>query len=141
MTESPITLLAGDAPLTLAAASADGDVLWLGPADLLAATGFVLKPEGLCRDELCFPLPRGREQEFAREGRVNVAAFWRYRGGAVASTASGDAWAISEAPDDHAGRIDSLEAPDFTLPDIEGNLHSLSDFRGQKVFLATWASW
>ena len=28
-----------------------------------------------------------------------------------------------------------------TLPDITGKLHSLSDFRGKKVFLATWASW
>jgi peroxiredoxin len=34
-----------------------------------------------------------------------------------------------------------LEAPDFTLPDIDGQLHSLSDFLGKKVFLVTWASW
>ena len=26
-------------------------------------------------------------------------------------------------------------APDFTLPDMEGNSHSLSDFRGEKVIL------
>ena len=25
--------------------------------------------------------------------------------------------------------------------DITGKLHSLSDFRGKKVFLSTWASW
>ena len=35
----------------------------------------------------------------------------------------------------------SLEAPNFTLPDLNGNLHSLSDFRGKKVLLVTWASW
>jgi peroxiredoxin Q/BCP len=33
-----------------------------------------------------------------------------------------------------------VEAPDFTLPDLDGNLHSLSDYRGRKVVLLTWAS-
>ena len=42
---------------------------------------------------------------------------------------------------DRSRDLESLEAPDFTLPDIEGKLHSLSDYRGKKVFLATWASW
>jgi peroxiredoxin len=32
-------------------------------------------------------------------------------------------------------------APDFTLPDLEGRLHSLRDYRGRKVFLCSWASW
>jgi peroxiredoxin len=35
----------------------------------------------------------------------------------------------------------SLEAPDFTLPDLEGALHSLSDHRGKKRLLIAWASW
>ena len=35
----------------------------------------------------------------------------------------------------------SLEAPDFALPDLEGRMHALSDHRGRKVLLATWASW
>jgi peroxiredoxin len=37
--------------------------------------------------------------------------------------------------------LSSLAAPDFTLPDMNGKLHSLSDFRGKKVLLLTWASW
>ena len=32
-------------------------------------------------------------------------------------------------------------APDFTLDDLEGNPHHLSDFRGQRVVLVFWASW
>ena len=30
---------------------------------------------------------------------------------------------------------------DFELPDLDGKLHRLSDYRGQKVLLVTWASW
>ena len=37
--------------------------------------------------------------------------------------------------------LESLEAPDFTLPDLSGRPHSLVDYRGRKVLLATWASW
>ena len=32
-------------------------------------------------------------------------------------------------------------APNFTLPDLNGRVHSLADFRGKKVLLVTWASW
>ena len=40
-----------------------------------------------------------------------------------------------------AAALASLNAPDFTLPDREGKLHSLSDYRGKKVLLAVYASW
>ncbi len=32
-------------------------------------------------------------------------------------------------------------APDFTLLDLEGNQVSLSDFRGETVFINFWATW
>ena len=35
----------------------------------------------------------------------------------------------------------SLEAPDFTLPDLAGRPHTLSAHRGRKVLLVAWASW
>jgi peroxiredoxin len=37
--------------------------------------------------------------------------------------------------------MQSLRAPDFTLPDLEGRPHALFDYRGKKVFLVFWASW
>ena len=33
------------------------------------------------------------------------------------------------------------QAPDFALPDRNGKIVRLSDFRGKKVVLVTWASW
>jgi peroxiredoxin len=34
-----------------------------------------------------------------------------------------------------------MQAPDFTLNNMNGQQVSLSDYRGQKVFLNFWASW
>ena len=49
------------------------------------------------------------------------------------------AWATTagEIPAPRAGFL----APDFSLPDAEGNLVTLSDLRGQAVLVNLWASW
>lgn len=39
------------------------------------------------------------------------------------------------------GESKANEAPDFTVYDLEGNPHKLSDFRGKPVILNFWASW
>ena len=38
-------------------------------------------------------------------------------------------------------KSDSSQAPDFTVYDLEGNAHKLSDFLGKPVLLNFWASW
>jgi hypothetical protein len=40
-----------------------------------------------------------------------------------------------------AARLLSLEAPDFTLPDLDVRPHTLAEHRGTKVFLVAYASW
>jgi len=87
------------------------------------------------------PLPAGREREFVRGSRVNVAALWRHLGRPVAHSERGHVWALGGSARDRAATLHSLEAPDFTLPDASGRPHSLSEYRGKKVFLVTWASW
>ena len=42
---------------------------------------------------------------------------------------------------ERADALLSLQAPDFALPDLAGNMHALSGQRGKKIFLVTWASW
>ena len=45
--------------------------------------------------------------------------------------------------EDPTGETEAVrqEAPDFTVYDLEGNPHKLSDFRGKPVILNFWASW
>jgi len=40
-----------------------------------------------------------------------------------------------------AAALASLEAPDFTLPGLDGRPHTLSAHRGTKVLLVAYASW
>ena len=111
--------------------------LLVSPADAERVSGWTLKPEGMCRDELCVPLPAKARSG----GKIDLAAFWQTLGNPVLSDPSGDVWVLGTAADSRANALDGLEAPDFTLPDLAGVPHRLSDLRGKKVFLTTWASW
>jgi len=37
--------------------------------------------------------------------------------------------------------VAGVESVDFTLPDLDGNPHKLSDYKGKVVFLNFWATW
>ena len=124
---------------TVPAETPDG--LWLDAASLEEATGWALKPEGTCFGERCVPVPHGREREFVRDGQFNILALAGYLDQPVLRDSAHDVIAIGESAEGRAGRLRTLEAPDFTLPDLEGVMHSLSDYRGRKMFLASWASW
>ncbi len=113
------------------------DGLWMSPADADRATGWTLKPEGMCRAEQCVPLPASA----LRPNEVDVAAFWSKLGGPVIASEQKDVWALGAPADERNAALAGLEAPDFTLPDVDGRQRRLSELRGKKVFLATWASW
>jgi hypothetical protein len=113
------------------------DGLWMSAADAGKVTGWTLKPEGMCRDERCVPLPAAA----VKGGDVDVEAFWQRLGGPVIASQEGDVWALGAPADERNAALEGLQAPDFTLPDVDGKPRTLSELRGKKVFLATWASW
>jgi len=123
------------------AADISGDDLWLSSELADAATGWELKPEGLCKGPICVAIPAAREAEFVADGKVNLTTFWRHMGRPILHDAARETWVLGESAADRSAQLQSLEAPDFTLPDIDGKMHSLSDYRGKKVYLCSWASW
>ena len=111
--------------------------LWMSAADAERVTGWTLKPEGMCRAELCVPMPASA----VTGNEVDVEAFWKKLGGPVIASEAGDVWALGAPAEERNAALEGLQAPDFTLPDIDGVPRALSQLRGKKVFLATWASW
>jgi hypothetical protein len=140
--DGAVTEVAAPPAALLASGAAD---LWITVADLTRATRFAIKPKGVCRDELCFPLPKARQQAFLKkQGKVtwfNLSEFARLVRQPAAYDAAQATWFFGPRADEQNGYIATLNAPDFKLPDINGKLHALSDFRGKKVLLLTWASW
>lgn len=126
-------------------ARVQGDDLWIPLAELEAASGWTLRPEGVCRGDVCVPIPSGRGGDFVSgDGPArsfNLAALARHRGQPVVRSDTGDVWSIGESSADRGRALAALEAPDFELPDLDAKLHRLSAHRGRKVFLVSWASW
>ena len=112
---------------------------WAPTAELPALTGWELKPEGACLGDLCVPLPPNAA--FTRDGWFDLGALARHLSQPVAHDEAADAWCIGEAAQDRGLSLETLEAPDFRLPDYLGREHQLSDYWQKKVFLVSWASW
>jgi AhpC/TSA family len=139
------TIIHEDKPLHFERAIADSNAVWLDAAELKQLAGWELKREGICRGDLCVPIPPGRESEFAakRDGGtwLNFSALADQMGKPWAGDSKNRVWYFGAEAADRGNALRSLEAPDFELPDLDGKLHRLSDYRGQKVFLLAWASW
>jgi hypothetical protein len=129
----------------VSAAPESSSDLWITTNDLTRATRFVIKPQGVCRDELCFPLPKSRKAEFvSKKGAVtwfNLSEFARLIKQPLVTDQKNGVWYFGARANEQDGYLASLEAPNFTLPDLNNKLHSLAEFRGKKVLLVTWASW
>ena len=142
------TIISRDRATQASGAVVEGDGLWLRLDELRDATGWELKAEGACLDEMCIPLPDAQRDRFlsgeGSETRCNLAALAHSIGQPVLHDAKhdlwyfGTQWSLNGVP---LGRPNTPTAPDFTLPDIDGREHSLSDHHGKKVLLVTWASW
>lgn len=124
---------------TVVDATVENETVRVPAAGIDAAIGWTLEPEGLCRDDVCIPLA-GRPG-LVSDGAIDLVALADLLGRPLAIDVAGGAAYLGPPLVLHDQMIDSLEAPDFTLPDLDGRLHSLAEHRGSKVLLAVWASW
>jgi peroxiredoxin len=114
----------------------DGDRLFVDPEVL----GWALKPEGLCRGDVCVPT-NGEPALAATDGTVDVEAFARLLGRACAVDAEHGVAVVGETSADRRALAVDRTAPDFELPDLDGKPVALHDYAGKKRIIATWASW
>lgn len=138
METKPFELIDGGAFHALEA-SLDGERVRIAPEALAGATGWRLKPEGLCREAVCVPV---RERAaLVGAGGVDLAAFAEALGRPLALDVAERTAALGTAAADRAAALASLEAPAFSLPDLAGRRHTLSEHRGKKALLIAYASW
>ena len=117
--------------------------LWVTPAELTSINGFVVKPEGACLDEICIPLTDASGLSVQRLGQqwINVTGLAQKLNQPYAYDGDKKVWSFAPIPAKHESYLNTAIAPDFELKDREGKTVRLSDFKGKKVLLMTWASW
>jgi peroxiredoxin len=126
---------------------ANGDRLFLTREQLRDTLDWELKPEGLCRGDVCVPTqshpdlvdPAG--DPAGGEGDVDLAVFARVMDRAYAQDVGHGVAVLGESSMDRRTLAAEGTAPDFELPDLDGNPVALHDYEGKKRLLATWASW
>jgi hypothetical protein len=107
----------------------------LTPEQLERATGWELKPEGLCKDDRCVPFPAAADGD----GRLDVRAVAERLGMPLAHDEHHGVWALGPESGDHV--LASAELPPIVLEDVDGRPFDLASLRGEKVLIAAWASW
>ena len=132
---TPATVLYGDKFVTLDRVRIDGNELWVRPADLPRINEFALKPQGACRADLCIPVSKA----LRKDGWFHLTGFARQTKQAFAADAG--VWSFAELPVLRGEFLQSRVSPDFAVPDRQGRMVHLSDFRGKKALVITWASW
>ena len=121
-------------------ASYDGDRWLMQPAAFESLTGWTLKPEGMCREDVCAPIYR-KAAVISPDGLIDLVEAAPVIGlTAVADTARGVA-ALGVSASARGDAMTTLQAPAFTLPDMSGKPVSLHDFDRRKVLLLAWSSW
>jgi hypothetical protein len=97
-------------------------------------TGWVSKPEGLCKGQVCVPAPGVRRDD----GLLDVTAVAERLRMPLVRDDEHNLWALGPG----VGRaLETAAAPELTLPDRHGESFTLSSLRGRKVLLVAWASW
>jgi hypothetical protein len=108
-----------------------GDGSRVEPAELVRRTGWELKPEGLCKGDVCVPL---------ETDVLEVDMLAERLGAPLLRDETHGVWCLGPAAP--TGRaLTTAQAPDLELPTIDGESFALRSLRGQKVFLLAWASW
>jgi len=131
-------VLSADAATEVDAEIRAGRVV-VNAVDVATAVGWDLKPEGLCRGDVCVPV---RDDAGVRiDDGVDLGAVAGLLGMATLVDEAGRAMAISAPAAARKAALKGRVAPDFSLPDLDGALHTLEQYKDRKRLLIAFASW
>jgi hypothetical protein len=133
-----LTLIDGERRHAIGAQLADGRVE-VDAADVEDALGWKLERQGLCRGSVCIPV-RDRAT-LVRAGGLDLETLAALLDRPLAFDTDERVASLGENAGQRAAALATLEAPDFSLPDLSGRMHTLSSYRGVKVLLIAYASW
>ena len=133
-----LTLLDEDSPLEVPAV-VDGDGVRLAPDVVQRSLGWHLEAAGLCRGDTCVPVRP--EQGVLRDDGLDLRVLASVLDRPLALDVDERIACLGASAAERGHQLRSLDAPEFTLPDVGGRPHSLSEHRGRKVLLLAWASW
>ena len=117
----------------------DGGRLMVPETELDGATGWTLKPDGLCRADSCVPV-RDRAA-LGPEEWIDLAAFAAAIGHPVAIEQVPPTVVIGEPASARGAILASLEAPDITLETVGGGSTSVRAHSGKKRLVVSFSSW
>jgi hypothetical protein len=103
--------------------------------DFERATGWELKPEGLCRGDVCLPFASGDP------GQVDLEAVAGRLGMPLLHDETHGLWALGPGVEPGGRFLGDARFPELTLPDLDGRPFSFSSLLGRKVVMVAWASW
>lgn len=103
-----------------------------------ARSGWNVMPQGACKGEVCVPLP---DTARLADGRLDVRVIAERLGMPIVTDEGHDLVALGPETAVTGRALTTAVAPDFELPDVDGNPFRLSSLRGQKVLLVAWASY
>lgn len=129
-----LVLLVGDGEQTLPAGRDAGGALTVSAADLEAATGWAAKPHGLCRDDVCVPVPL--------PDPVPLVAFAAALQRPLALEENGPSGTVVAALGEPGGQTAQPGdvAPPLRLPDVDGKPVDLQA-PGRKTAVVAWSTW
>jgi len=111
----------------------------LAPDDLHDALGWELQPSGLCRGDACVPV---RDMDAVRVGdRLDLVAVAAAVGQPIVLDLDAGLAAVALPAELRRAALVDLDAPSFTLPDLDDVPRALDDWSGLKRLLVTFSSW
>jgi len=145
MQRSTATIIGADDTHMKLTVTRDGAAVLLDAAALEAATGWLLKPVGLCRGEVCIPTAVRPDLSVVDDTDgaplVDVSVFAALTQQPIVIDADELVIAFGTLAATRAKQRASLQAPDFTVNDLDGHAVGLGDFQGKKKMLVAFASW